>query len=65
MRCPAHCPSCGSRDVKVEKIDYKMEVKHDGALRNLVISDLEIPICQSCGEKIFTEEVDAKINECL
>jgi hypothetical protein len=46
-------------------IDYPAEVKWDGELYKFTIEDLEIPMCDVCGELVFTEKVDAQIQECL
>lgn len=45
--------------------EYSAEVRHDGRLHVFTISDLEIPACRGCGEKVFTEKVDQQINSAL
>ncbi len=47
------------------KIGYDAEVRHDGRLYTFTIPDLEIPVCQACGNKVFTEKVDDQINAAL
>lgn len=47
------------------KTDYEAEVRHDGRLHIFTVTDLELPICQACGEKVFTEEVDRQVNRAL
>jgi ribosome-binding protein aMBF1 (putative translation factor) len=47
------------------RIDYRAEVRHDGRLHTFSVSNLEIPICRACGEKVITEEVDRQINDAL
>lgn len=44
---------------------YDAEVRHDGRLYTFSISELKIPICQACGEKVFTEDVDRQVNDAL
>jgi putative zinc finger/helix-turn-helix YgiT family protein len=47
------------------KTSYDAEVRHDGRLCRFTISDLEIPVCQACGKKVFTEKVDEQISAAL
>jgi putative zinc finger/helix-turn-helix YgiT family protein len=44
---------------------HEAEVRHDGRLHTFTIPDLEIAACRACGEKVFTEKVDAQINDAL
>ena len=44
---------------------YDAEVRHDGRLHIFTIPRLELPVCQACGEKVFTEQVDAQVNNAL
>ena len=45
--------------------EYRAEVRHDGRLYCFTIPRLEVPICQACGEKVFTETVDGQVNDAL
>jgi DNA-binding transcriptional regulator YiaG len=47
------------------KVDYDAEVRHDGRLHSFTIRALEVPVCQNCGAKVFTETVDDQINSAL
>jgi len=47
------------------KTDYAAEVRHDGRLHKFTIPDLDLPVCQACGERVFTEDVDAQFNDAL
>jgi DNA-binding transcriptional regulator YiaG len=47
------------------KISYDAEVRHDGRLYTFTVPDLEIPVCQACGNKVFTEKVDDQISAAL
>jgi len=47
------------------RIRYDAEVRHDGRLHRFTIPDLDIPVCQACGHKVFTETVDDQINAAL
>ncbi len=49
----------------MSRIDYEAEVRHDGRLHNFLVPDLGIPMCESCGEKVFTQHVDRQINNQL
>ncbi len=62
---PWQCYHCGKREVTLAKTDYAAEVRHDGRLHTFTIPDLELPVCQACGERVFTEKVDARINDAL
>jgi hypothetical protein len=44
---------------------YDAEVRRDGRLHTFTIPGLHIPVCQACGEKVFTEKVDEQINSAL
>ena len=46
-------------------ICYEAEIRHDGRLYTFTIPHLDIPVCQACGEKVFTEKVDDQINAAL
>ena len=47
------------------KTNYHAEVRHDGRLHKFTIADLELPVCQACGERVFTEKVDGQVNDAL
>ncbi|HEV3297998.1 MAG TPA: hypothetical protein VG055_00050 [Planctomycetaceae bacterium] len=51
--------------VVMTTIGYDAEVRHDGRLYSFRVENLEIPVCQACGAKVFTEGVDAQINTAL
>jgi len=59
---PWRCRHCGKDQVSLSAVTYDAEVRHDGRLYAFKIPALEIPICQACGEKVFTEKVDDQIN---
>lgn len=44
------------------RICYNAEVRHDGRSYTFTIPELDIPVCQACGNKVFTEDVDDQIN---
>lgn len=46
-------------------VSYDARVRHDGCLYSFTIPHLEIPVCRSCGEKVFTEKVDDQVNAAL
>lgn len=45
--------------------EFDAEVRHDGRLHRFTVPNLELPICAACGEKVFTETVDAQVNHGL
>src|SRR3990172_8911264 len=62
---PWKCRHCGQSKVIPQRIDYPDEVRYDGRLVSFLARDIEIPICQNCGEKVFTEVVDRQLNDAL
>jgi DNA-binding transcriptional regulator YiaG len=44
---------------------YAAEVRHDDRLHAFTVSDLELPICRACGEKVFTEEACLQVSAAL
>jgi hypothetical protein len=40
---------------------YDSEILYDGRLHKFTIPQLHLPICQACGEKVFTEKVSDQI----
>src|SRR5216684_52873 len=62
---PRRCRHCGKNQVVLTTISYDAEVRHDGRLHTFTVPHLDIPVCQACGEKVFTEKVDDQINEAL
>src|SRR5271155_486486 len=44
---------------------YDAEVRHDGRLYAFTVPNLELPVCQACGSKVFTENVDDQISAAL
>ncbi len=62
---PWKCRHCGERRVVMSQIDYDAEGRHDGRLHSFLVTKLELPVCESCGEKVFTGHVDRQINDQL
>ena len=62
---PWRCPKCGLKEVRPSVAPYAAEVKHDGRVHEVAIDQLEIPTCQSCGEKVFSKHVDDQISQAL
>ena len=62
---PWRCPDCGLKEVRPVAVPYTAEVKHDGRVHTIEIDRLEIPTCQSCGERLFSKHVDEKISQAL
>jgi DNA-binding transcriptional regulator YiaG len=51
--------------VTIRTIEYQAAVKHDGRLYEFSIPELTIPVCDACGERVFTSDVDRQVNEAL
>jgi putative zinc finger/helix-turn-helix YgiT family protein len=62
---PWRCRHCGKNQVVMTRISYDAEVRHDGRLYTIAIPDLDIPVCQACGQKVFIESVDDQISAAL
>lgn len=62
---PWQCHRCGKSTVNMSHVDYHAAVRHDGRLHSFMVQNLEIPVCDSCGEKVFTEDVDRQIKDGL
>ncbi len=62
---PWRCRHCGKHEVFPACVSYDAEVGHNGTIHTITIASIEIPICRSCGQKVFTEKVDAQINAAL
>ena len=62
---PWRCRQCGKQDVVMATVQYEPEVRHDGRLHTFSIPDLQLPVCQACGERVFTNGVDDQVDEAL
>src|SRR5208283_833284 len=62
---PWRCRHCGKDEVIMTTASYDAELRHDGRLYSFTIPHLDAPVCQACGEKVFTERVDDQINAAL
>lgn len=62
---PWRCRHCGKNEVVMSTVEYTAEVRHDGRSHTFVVPNLELPVCRSCGEKVFTESADRQINAAL
>lgn len=62
---PWRCRKCGQHLVYPTTISYDEEVRYDGRLHAFTIPNLTLPVCQSCGEKVFTEKVEDQITAAL
>jgi putative zinc finger/helix-turn-helix YgiT family protein len=62
---PMRCRRCGQQQVYLATVKYNASVRHDGRLHSFTIPKLLVPTCKSCGEKVFTEDVDAQVNNAL
>jgi ribosome-binding protein aMBF1 (putative translation factor) len=62
---PWRCNDCAKKSVEISHVSYDAQVRHDGRLHEFVVPKLEIPVCASCGTKVFTEAVDEQVNAAL
>ncbi len=47
----------------MKTISFDAEFRHDGKLHHFPVPELEIPVCEACGEKVFNEKVDDQITD--
>lgn len=59
------CPQCGKVEVESAIFDFDAEVRHDGKLHAFTVPGLRAWQCRTCGERIFTNDVDRQVNEAL
>src|SRR5271167_5243324 len=62
---PWDCHNCGKNEVVMGTVSYDAEVRHDGRVYAFTVPQLNLPVCQACGEKVFTEKVDDQIGAAL
>src|SRR5208337_31044 len=62
---PWVCPTCLGPNVRPIVKAYTAKVRHDGVDYSLNIPSLEIPTCGSCGEEVFSDNVDQQVNSAL
>jgi YgiT-type zinc finger domain-containing protein len=53
------CPMCGKGTTHIVKLDYTLKDENG---REFVVSDLEVEICNFCGEKFSIRKPCAKQN---
>jgi len=62
---PWRCRQCQQETVVPTRIDYPARINYDGRIVSFLAKDISIPICQNCGDKRFTLDVDDQINAAL
>ena len=62
---PWRCRHCGKQEVVMATTEYEAEVRHDGRLHAFTVPNLKLPVCQACGERLFTDEADDQIDAAL
>ena len=62
---PWRCRHCGKNEVVMATVSYDAEIRHDGRVYAFTIPHLALPICQVCGERVFTVKVDEQISAAL
>lgn len=60
-----HCPNCGDRDICETLVFHRASLRHDGRRYEFDVPELRLPVCQKCGERIFTEDADSQIRDAL
>lgn len=62
---PWRCPTCSKREINLNVVDFKIDVKHDGRLHKLHLPRFSVPKCASCGELILGNDADDQIQAAL
>lgn len=62
---PWTCGKCAQKRVEPVVGDYSVDFKHDGKLHNIVLSQIEIPTCQNCGNVQTGIEIGGKVTKAL
>lgn len=62
---PWTCGNCAQKRVEPVVRDYTVDFKHDGKLHNIVLSQIEIPTCQNCGNVQTGIEIGDKVTKAL
>ena len=62
---PWTCGNCAQKRVEPVVRDYTVDFKHDGKLHNIVLSQVEIPTCQNCGNVQTGIELGEKVTKAL
>jgi hypothetical protein len=60
---PRTCAKCRARTVWPVTIPYHASVRYEGQLYTVVVPQLVIPRCESCGELHFDNYADDQINQ--
>jgi HTH-type transcriptional regulator/antitoxin MqsA len=45
--------------------NYKCNIKHDGAMYEVVVTELHVPKCEACGRLFFDNDADAQVRHAL
>lgn len=59
------CPNCGKGPLVFDKGPFEIEVRHDGRLHLIQVSDLEGHRCKACGKLVVNNSVDRQVNAAL
>src|SRR5258706_1948449 len=62
---PWSCPNCGKLEVFAITTNYLADVKHDGKLHQIGISELRAAKCRNCGELVFSADTSEQISAAL
>ena len=60
---PWFCPRCRKKDVWRSTVSYQCQRMHHGVSVDVVVPDLDVPRCASCGELVFDYYAEEQINE--
>lgn len=58
---PIRCIECGKKEVRPAAVRQEVQRNHDGRVYDLIVNELPVTQCASCGETFFTENSDDRI----
>lgn len=62
---PWRCGNCGQEHVDRVSTPYTTTIHYDGRAYEVVVPDLQLPICANCGEVVFDNHTGHQINRVL
>jgi putative zinc finger/helix-turn-helix YgiT family protein len=62
---PRKCPKCHERRLNEVTEQYESTREHDGRAYAIAIPDLEMLVCEACGNRIIPEDSDDRLSDAL
>jgi putative zinc finger/helix-turn-helix YgiT family protein len=62
---PWRCPECRAKAVNRATLKHTAQVRHEGRLHTVELTELRVPRCDSCGAVIFDDDANGQIYDGL